>query len=77
MPTATPVTSRPTLSPEKQKENKIISLNAQLNTLAAKIGITEIQLKDDPTNESLKQKISDLKAQYAEMERQLAELQGQ
>ena len=75
-PTSIPITSSPTASPEKQKENKIISLKSQLNTLAAKIGIAEIQLKDDPTNESLKQKIVDLKAQYAEMEAQLAELQS-
>lgn len=74
-PSATPVISRPTLSPEKQKENKIISLNSQLMTLAAKIGMAEIQLKDKPDNAELQQKVSDLKKEYADIQAQLAALQ--
>lgn len=75
-PSATAVSNRPAISPEQEKENKIVSISGKLATLSVNIGIAEIQLKDDPTNESLKQKISDLKDQYAEMEAQLAELQS-
>lgn len=78
-PTATPaqstVTIKPTASPEQAKENKIRSLEIKLATLSGSIAMTEARLKDDPTNESLKQKVIDLKAEYATLEAQLAELQ--
>ncbi|KGE20062.1 hypothetical protein [Paenibacillus wynnii] len=74
-PSVEPATSKPTPSPEKEKENKIVSLNGKLATISVSITMAEIQLKDDPANETLKQKVTDLKAQYAEIEAQLAELQ--
>lgn len=72
---AEPITGKPTPSPEEAKQSKIRSIEIQKATLSANIAMTEAQLKDDPANESLKQKAAELKAKYADLEAQLAELQ--
>ncbi|MEK4108117.1 hypothetical protein NST28_29040 [Paenibacillus sp. FSL R10-2791] len=74
-PAATSVTNRPTISEEQAKENKIVSLTGKLATLSGKIAMAEAQLKDKPDNAELQQKVIDLKAEYATLEAQLAELQ--
>ncbi|MEK4263685.1 hypothetical protein [Paenibacillus sp. FSL L8-0499] len=74
-PAATSTTNIPTISEEQAKENKIVSLTGKLATLSGKIAMAEAQLKDKPDNAELQQKVIDLKAEYATLEGQLAELQ--
>ncbi|MEK4488359.1 hypothetical protein NYE44_01730 [Paenibacillus sp. FSL L8-0493] len=74
-PSATASTNRPAISEEQAKENKIRSLEIKLATLSGSIAMAEAQLKDKPDNAELQQKVIDLKAEYATLEAQLAELQ--
>lgn len=74
-PSATASMNRPAISEEQAKENKIRSLSAKLATLAGSIAMAEAQLRDKPDNAELQQKVIDLKAEYATLEAQLAELQ--
>jgi hypothetical protein len=74
-PSATAVTNKPTISPEQAKENKIRSLEIKLATMAGSIAMAEAQLKDKPNDAELQKKIADLKAEYATLQAQLAELQ--
>lgn len=76
-PSATAVTNRPTISEEQAKENKKISLTGKLATLSGKIAMAEAQLKDKPDNAELQQKVIDLKAEYSELQAQLAALEQQ
>lgn len=74
-PTPTEITNKPTVSPEKAKQQKIASFQGKLATLAGSIAFTEAQLRDKPDNVEYQQKLAELKAQYAELQAQLAELQ--